>query len=959
MTFLPIVDRELREGSRRRGTYWLRVRVALQALLIGVAGYVVNLINPAVKLGTVLFWGLSAVCLLFCLLAGRRSTADCLSQEKREGTLGLLFLTDLKGYDVVLGKLVATSISGFYALMAVLPVLAIPLLAGGMTNAEFWRMALVLVNTFFFSLAVGIFASALSRDYRTAMALNFFLILFLATLPAGCAMGIFIARGRWIGSLFYSCPLFSFFCCADTSYAAKTRDFWASIAFTHALAWLLFLLACWIVPRTWGDKPAMAPSRKWRWRDLGALISYGRRAKSAAFRKRALDTNAYFWLAGRARLKPAHVWTFLAGGAFWWLYGWIENGAYWTTKETCYVSAVIVNSALKLWIAQEAGQRLGEDRRAGAFELLLATPLTVGDMLRGQMLALRRQFLKPLCVVTGLELIFALVLARHWKANVLDFFTCLAGITILWADVIALPWVAMAAALTCKNQTQATLQTAARVLILPSIIFATVPASLHACYLMDLIRWQPGGGFNLGLWFGLGLAADLFFGLRAWHLLRNHFRQLAAQSFLPDRPHSLWRSLWLRAAGWAGTAAGWFIRPRARKPALACLLAAVALAVVVLMRAHPHYPPPVIVSITQSNAPLKIFPAGGDGVFFVMPDASLWRWGQTGASPSTHAAVPEQVGAARGWVKALGTGLHNVGLRSDGKVWGWGFSYGLFYSEPRPVLQGHDWIDVGTGQHSATALKSDGTLWTWNEPLIGANPRPLASLRREPGSNWTALACTVGATFALRADGTLWAWGNLGGFANGRWVTSNAPAPVLLCAETNWTELEPDLMARNRLGELWDATYSFPNASANAAGVLTLVSSNWAADHLQSAARGERAQVRADGTLWTAPFHPARGLALAPLPGDWHQLGSQTNWVSLWGQYGTGFGLTTDGTLWTWGLDLGKEPVKTFQTRLELLRRRLTGNGGPPTVVLPYSAEPRPLLKLVPSPPGPRPNQGQ
>ncbi len=794
---------------------------------------------------------------------------------------------------------------------------------------------------------------------RTAMALNFFLLLFLVALPAGCAVGILTAKGRWVGPLFYSCPVFSFACCADTLYVAKTRDFWASIASTHALAWMLFLLACCIVPRTWEDKPAPAPSRKWRWRDLGALISIGRPAKRAAFRKRALDTNAYYWLAGRARLKPAHVWTLLAAGAFWWLYGWIENGAYWTTRETCYAAAVIVNSALKLWIAQEAGQRLGEDRRGGAFELLLATPLSDGDMLRGQMLALRRQFLKPLCVVTALELIFALLLAQHWKANALDFFTCLAGITILWTDIIALPQVAMAAALTCKNQTQATVQTAARVLVLPSVIFAAVLASLHACYLMDLTRWQPGGGFNLSLWFGLGVTADLSFGPRAWHLLRTHFRTLAAQSFLPERPHSLWKSLWLGAAGWAGTAARWFISPRARKPALACLLAAVALAAVLLARVRPHYPPPVMVSITQSNAPLKIFPAGGGGVFLVTPDTSLWRWGQTGAPPSIRAAVPEQVGAARGWVKAVGTGLHTVGLRSDGKVWGWGFSYGLFYSEPRPVLQGHDWIDVGTGQHSATALRNDGTLWTWNEPLIGATPRPLASLHREPGSNWTAVACYGAAMFALRSDGTLWAWGFLAGYQAGRWVPTNVPAPALLCAETNWTELQADLTARNRAGELWDANYTVPNASANAAAVLTLVSSNWAADHLQSAARWERVQVRADRTLWAVPFHPPR--EPAPLPEDWRQRGTRTDWVAVWGQNAVAFGLTTDGTLWTWGLDLGKPPVKTFQTRLELLRRRLTGGRASisATAHPPYSSDPRPLLKLVPSPPGPRPNQGR
>src|SRR5580700_7643210 len=204
MRFLPIVDRELREGSRRRGTYWLRVRVAFQALLIGVAGYFVNFFQPTLKLGTVLFWGLSGVSMLFCLLAGRRSTADCLSQEKREGTLGLLFLTDLKGYDVVLGKMVATSIAGFYALVAIFPVLAIPLLAGGMTNGEFWRMVLVLVNSFFFSLAIGIFASAISREYRTAMAVNFLLALFLVGAAPACALWWLATRNRFVPPLFYS-----------------------------------------------------------------------------------------------------------------------------------------------------------------------------------------------------------------------------------------------------------------------------------------------------------------------------------------------------------------------------------------------------------------------------------------------------------------------------------------------------------------------------------------------------------------------------------------------------------------------------------------------------------------------------------------------------------------------------------------------------------------------------------
>ena len=34
-----------------------------------------------------LFWGLSGLCMLYCLASGKFMTADCLSLEKREGTL--------------------------------------------------------------------------------------------------------------------------------------------------------------------------------------------------------------------------------------------------------------------------------------------------------------------------------------------------------------------------------------------------------------------------------------------------------------------------------------------------------------------------------------------------------------------------------------------------------------------------------------------------------------------------------------------------------------------------------------------------------------------------------------------------------------------------------------------------------------------------------------------------------
>src|SRR5438874_2123824 len=160
MTFLPIVERELIEASRRRGTHWIRLLAAAAGLGLGALVLLNMRAAPPAELGMDLFRVLAGASYFYCLFVGVFRTADCLSEEKREGTLGLLFLTDLKGYDIVLGKLAATSLNAFYGLLALFPVMAIPLLLGGVTGTEFWRVVLVSVNNLLFSLAVGMFCSA-------------------------------------------------------------------------------------------------------------------------------------------------------------------------------------------------------------------------------------------------------------------------------------------------------------------------------------------------------------------------------------------------------------------------------------------------------------------------------------------------------------------------------------------------------------------------------------------------------------------------------------------------------------------------------------------------------------------------------------------------------------------------------------------------------------------------------
>jgi ABC-type transport system involved in multi-copper enzyme maturation permease subunit len=536
MTFLPIVERELLVASRRHSTYSTRLVVALVAIVIGIFLYIANLRTAKHLLAHYIFQGLSILALLYCLAAGRRSTADCLSEEKREGTLGLLFLTKLKGYDVILGKLAATSLNSFFCLLAIFPVLAVPLLMGGITNGEFWRMVLVLVNTFLFSLAIGIFSSALSRNARRAMGANFLWFLLLGfTLPACGLVIVYSTPSRLlIDQLFYCCPLFPFYLAFTRAYSLQSDHFWWSIAVVHAMTWLLIAMASYILPRIWQDRPA--EKGKTGFRDRWQNWVYGNPAKRKALRKRLLDINPFLWLASRSWFKPIGPWLGLAIIAGWWftVRAFLDTG--WHEEMLCFTTAFLLNCLLKLWVAVEAGQRLADDQKLGALELLLSTPLTVRDILRGQFLALRRQFLGPLIFVVVVEVSLTFALAWYtplYAARTRTFGE--AGLLLLAADLAALVWVAIASALTAKNPNQASVNTILRILILPWVAWLTIVTIINV-WLMLHGSNEPGWKFYLYLWVWLGLLADAVFGLSAWWLVRTRFRDLALQRLSTSKP---------------------------------------------------------------------------------------------------------------------------------------------------------------------------------------------------------------------------------------------------------------------------------------------------------------------------------------------------------------------------------------------------------------------------------------
>lgn len=117
MTLFPIVERELRLAARKFGAFRLRTVIAVLTTLVAMVTVLFASV-PKAQQGSTLFQFLVALAFFLCLFEGIRGAADCVSEEKREGTSGLLFLTDLRGYDVVLGKLAAVSVRSFQALFA-------------------------------------------------------------------------------------------------------------------------------------------------------------------------------------------------------------------------------------------------------------------------------------------------------------------------------------------------------------------------------------------------------------------------------------------------------------------------------------------------------------------------------------------------------------------------------------------------------------------------------------------------------------------------------------------------------------------------------------------------------------------------------------------------------------------------------------------------------------------------
>ena len=390
MTVLPVIGRELRAAARAPFSYYLRV--------LGVIALLIALLLPgaAENLGTgrggrlfayfhySLFF---AIWFLVPLLA-----ADAISRERREGTLPLLFLTPLKPGGIVYGKGMVHALRAFTLWLAVLPVLTVCFLIGGVAWSDVVLSELVNFSSLCLALAAGLAASAATRSWTRALAFAMvlavgFFVAFLTALPFIflTVLGFFTTNPEagidWLSAT----PACGF------ALALNYENIWgelesvlrrffqlglAPLICSYVAVALLSLFcaaltgrfAAWIVSRTWREQP---PSPRVLWLRDRLCRPFIFQDALRRWLRWELQHNPIGWLEQRSWSGRLVVWSWFA----------IVMCAYSSlfANMSLYKNAfeavqTFLASILALSLAASAAGSFRRERESGILELLLVAP---------------------------------------------------------------------------------------------------------------------------------------------------------------------------------------------------------------------------------------------------------------------------------------------------------------------------------------------------------------------------------------------------------------------------------------------------------------------------------------------------------------------------------------------------------------------------------------------------------
>lgn len=203
----PIFSREVVTVPRRSGHFASRMALVGLLGILGITTWQATVgfardatLGETASVGLLLFQIIAYVQLLLTLFFAALSAASAVAQEKDRRTFVLLLLTDMRDYEIVLGKLLGALLPIIIQLFIITPVLAMLLLLGGIAPAQVVQAVLVLLAS---AIAAGSLGGlvALWRDKTyQALALSvLFLVLYVCVTQAVSVVGPWLAPGvNWL-----------------------------------------------------------------------------------------------------------------------------------------------------------------------------------------------------------------------------------------------------------------------------------------------------------------------------------------------------------------------------------------------------------------------------------------------------------------------------------------------------------------------------------------------------------------------------------------------------------------------------------------------------------------------------------------------------------------------------------------------------------------------------------------
>lgn len=308
----------------------------------------------------------------------------------------------------------------------------------------------------------------------------------------------------------------------------------------------------------------------------------------------------------------------------------------------------------------------------------------------------------------------------------------------------------------------------------------------------------------------------------------------------------------------------------------------------------------------------------------------------------THPAVisspVQEVSSSSNWCQvSYGGSFSGGGVKQDGSLYVWGgYSGYCINAYPDEQVEGAgaaimryigscDWSKVDYEGNTATALKTNGTVWSWGCNCCGnfGDNRVITTRTRTPqqeitSSTWTAICRANNCAVAgIKSDGTIWGFGNGtdGGWGQGNNIHHSSPVQEV-CSATNWCNISRygyNTAAIKTDGTLWFAGRNISGNFMNNTNLVTPIYSSFVQEYTSSTnwsqvnLNAPTIALKTDGTLWgsggNAQGAVGDGTAIcrsSPV----QEVTSSTNWccaVRMSSAAGSSMGVKTDGTLWGWG----------------------------------------------------------